>query len=197
MDLIMNREEKTDVLVLSKEAYKENVVNWLKTIVIGLNFCPFARKPFESNLVRIVCEEVVEEDAILELVLSELLKLEETDASEIETTVIALPKAYKDFNNFNSLLFVLNNVLELEGFEGIFQIASFHPAYQFAGTEIDDVGNFTNRSPYPILHILREDSLSRALDSHPDPDGIPDKNIRFLKSLSPEKLKDYFCYLYQ
>lgn len=193
----MNREEKTDVLVLSKEAYKENVVNWLKTIVIGLNFCPFARKPFESNLVRIVCEEVVEEDAILELVLSELLKLEETDASEIETTVIALPKAYKDFNNFNSLLFVLNNVLELEGFEGIFQIASFHPAYQFAGTEIDDVGNFTNRSPYPILHILREDSLSRALDSHPDPDGIPDKNIRFLKSLSPEKLKDYFCYLYQ
>lgn len=197
MDLIMNLEERPDGLAHTKAAYQKNVVNWLKTIVIGLNFCPFARKPFESNLVRIVCEEAVEEDAILELVLTELLKLEDTEASEIETTLIVLPKAYKDFHDFNGLLFVLNNVLELEGFEGIFQIASFHPAYQFAGTDIDDVENFTNRAPYPILHILREDSLSRVLDSHPDPDGIPDKNIRYLKDLSPEKLKDYFCYLYQ
>lgn len=197
MDLVMKSVEKADGLVTSKETYRKNVVNWLQTIVIGLNFCPFARKPFESNLVRIVCEEVVEEDAILELVLSELLTLEETEASQIETTLIVLPKAYRDFNDFNSLLYVLNDVLELEGFEGIFQIASFHPAYQFAGTDIDDVENFTNRAPYPILHILREDSLSRALDSHPDPDGIPDKNIRCLKSLSEEKIKEYFSYLFQ
>ena len=85
----------------------------------------------------------------------------------------------------------------MEGFEGMFQIASFHPAYQFAGTETDDVENFTNRAPYPILHLLREDSLSKALDQHPDPDGIPDKNIRLLKSLSESQLKDYFAYLYK
>lgn len=197
MDLIMKIVTNVVELSPSEEFYQNNVINWLKTIVIGLNFCPFARKPFESNLVRIVCEEVIEEDAILELVLSELINLEETTASEIETTLIALPKAYKDFNDFNGLLFVLNNILELEGFEGIFQIASFHPAYQFADTEINDVENFTNRAPYPILHILREDSLSIALDSHPDPDSIPVKNIKCLKSLSQEQLKNYFSYLYQ
>tara|TARA_R110001592_G_scaffold362052_1_gene674732 strand:- start:8014 stop:8571 length:558 start_codon:yes stop_codon:yes gene_type:complete len=179
------------------KTYHDNVIHWLKTIVIGLNFCPFARKPFESNCVRIVCEEFTEEDAILELVLVELNKLEETEASEIATTLIVLPRAYPDFHDFNSLLFVLNNVLEMEGFEGMFQIASFHPAYQFAGTETDDVENFTNRAPYPILHLLREDSLSKALDQHPDPDGIPDKNIRLLKSLSESQLKDYFAYLYK
>tara|TARA_R110001592_G_scaffold248308_1_gene510606 strand:- start:81919 stop:82473 length:555 start_codon:yes stop_codon:yes gene_type:complete len=177
------------------ESYHENVIDWLKKIVIGLNFCPFARKPFESNQVRIICDEITEEDAILELVLTELIRLEETEASEIETTLIVLPKAYPDFHDFNSLLFVLNNVLGLEGFEGMFQIASFHPAYQFAGTETDDVENYTNRAPYPILHLLREESLSSALDHHPDPDGIPDKNIRYLKSLSEAQLKTYFSYL--
>ena len=197
MDSIMKNANKDEELNSSKEAYQNNVINWLRTIVIGMNLCPFARKPFESSLVRIVCEEVVDEDAILELVLSELLNLEDTSASEVETTLIVLPKAYANFNDFNSLLYVLNNVLELEGFEGIFQIASFHPAYQFADTHIDDAENFTNRAPYPILHLIREDSLSAALDSHPNPDGIPDKNIRHLKSLSQEQLKDYFSYLYQ
>lgn len=181
----------------ASKTYREDVIQWLKTIVIGLNFCPFARQPFESNRVRIVCEEFTEEDAILELVLDELIKLEETEASEIETTLIVLPKVYPDFNDFNSLLFVLNNVLEMEGFEGIFQIANFHPAYQFADTEAHDVGNYTNRAPYPILHLLREDSLSHALDKHPDPDGIPDKNILCLKSLSESQLRDYFSYLYK
>jgi hypothetical protein len=188
---------KQDDLQPTTAVYQQSVINWLKTIVIGLNFCPFARKPFESNCVRIVCEEVIEEDAILELVLAELIKLEDTTASEIETTLIVLPKAYQDFNDFNGLLYVLNNVLELEGFEGIFQIASFHPSYQFAGTDIDDVENFTNRAPYPILHLLREDSLTKAIDSHPDPDGIPDKNISRLKSLTEEQLRSYFSYLYQ
>ncbi len=179
-----------------QETYQEKVIHWLTTIVIGLNFCPFARKPFESDLVRIICEEVTEEDAILELVLAELIKLEESKASEIETTLIVLPKAFPDFNDFNSLLFVLNNVLELEGFEGVFQIASFHPAYQFAGTDVTDVENYTNRAPYPILHLLREDSLTQALEQHPDPDGIPDNNITKLQSFSTTQIKDYFSYLY-
>ncbi|MFT6907850.1 MAG: hypothetical protein ACJAS1_004537 [Oleiphilaceae bacterium] len=179
------------------KTYNDDVIHWLKTIVIGLNFCPFARKPFESNCVRIVCEEYTQEDAILELVLLELNKLEETKASEIETTLIVLPKAYPDFHDFNSLVFVLNNVLELEGFEGIFQIASFHPAYQFAGTDTDDIENYTNRAPYPVLHLIREESISFALELHPDPDGIPDKNILCLKSLSVTQLKDYFSYLYK
>ncbi len=179
------------------EAYNENVISWLKTIVIGLNFCPFARKPFESNLVRIVCNEASKEDEILELVLSELITLEESKASEIETTLIVLPKAYPNFHDFNSLLYVLNNVIELEGFEGVFQIASFHPEFQFSDTEVSDVENYTNRAPYPILHLLREDSLSKVLDLHPDPDGIPYKNIERLKSFTVTELKDYFSYLFK
>ena len=179
------------------DTYEDNVIHWLKTIVIGLNFCPFARKPFESNLVRIVCHEATNEDAILELVLTELIKLEECKASEIETTLIALPKAYPNFYEFNSLLYVLNNVIEMEGFEGIFQIASFHPEFQFSDTEVTDVENYTNRAPYPILHLLREDSLSKVLDLHPDPDGIPYKNIDRLKSFTAIEIKDYFSYLFK
>src|SRR5690554_2421955 len=120
MDTFMSNAEHSNKELSLKENYQENILQWLKAVVIGLNFCPFARKPFESNLVRIVCEEVVEEDAILELVLRELIKLEETKPAELETTLIALPCAYKDFNDFNSLLYVLNDVLELEGFEGVF-----------------------------------------------------------------------------
>lgn len=177
------------------EKYKEKVLYWLKTIVIGLNFCPFAKKPFDSNRVRIVCNETIEEDVILEIVLAELIKLEESKSSELETTLIALPNAYPDFHDFNGLLYVLNNVIEMEGFEGIFQIASFHPAYQFSGTQVDDVENYTNRAPYPILHLIREDSISIALEQHPDPDSIPDKNIKRLQSLSQSQLKDYFSFL--
>lgn len=178
------------------EDYRYEVINWVQSVVIGLNLCPFARKPFEAQQVRIVCEQVSEEDAVLEVVLRELLLLEKTPAEEIETTLIALPDAYPSFNDFNSVLFVLNEVLELEGFEGMFQIASFHPHYQFAGTQIDDVENFTNRSPYPIIHIIREESVSKALDIHPDPDAIPDNNIHHLNAMSESEFKSVFSYLF-
>lgn len=177
-------------------AYEDNVIGWIQNIVVGLNLCPFARKPFESHQVRIVCEEVTEEDAILEVVLRELCLLEDTPAQELETTLIALPKAYANFNEFNSLLYVLNEVLVLEGFEGVFQIASFHPHYQFAGTHTDDLENFTNRAPYPIIHLIREDSVSAALDSHPDPDSIPENNIKRLESMSASEVKALFSYLF-
>lgn len=181
----------------AQSVYERDVISWIKNIVIGLNFCPFARRPFESQQVSIICEEVSEEDAVLEVVLRELLRLEKTVADDLETTLIVLPKAYACFNEFNSLLFVLNEVLVLEGFEGIFQIASFHPKYQFADTEYDDVENFTNRSPYPIVHLIREESVSAALDSHPDPDAIPDNNINRLKLMPEEELKALFSYLFK
>ena len=177
-------------------AYEKNVLSWIQNIVVGLNLCPFARKPFEANLVSIVCEEVTEEDAILEVVLRELCRLEDTSAEELETTLIALPKAYSCFNAFNSLLYVLNEVLVLEGFEGVFQIASFHPDYQFSGTQTNDLENYTNRSPYPIIHLIREDSVSVALDSHPDPDAIPENNIKRLASMSDADIKTLFSYLF-
>lgn len=184
-------------MTIGSEQYKEKVLLWLQEIVIGLNLCPFARKPFESNLVRIVCEEKATEDDILEIVLKELLYLENTTSADTETTLIVLPNAYPDFNDFNSLLFVLNEVLEMEGFVGMFQIASFHPEYQFADTQKQDYENYTNRSPYPILHLLREESLSIAIDQHPDPDGIPHTNIQRLNNFSESQIKEYFSYLFQ
>lgn len=174
-----------------------NTKAWLETIVIGMNFCPFARKPFESELVRLTCSAAEKDDDILEVVLEELNRLEDSSSSDLETTLIIFPDIYPDFEAFNSLLYVLNEMLVLEGFEGIFQIASFHPNYQFAGTEKHDVDNYTNRAPYPIIHLLREDSVSEALDKHPDPDNIPMQNIQRLQSLSEQELKTYFSYLYK
>lgn len=174
-----------------------NTKAWLETIVIGMNFCPFARKPFESELVRLTCSAAEKDDDILEVVLEELNRLEDSSSSDLETTLIIFPDIYPDFDAFNSLLYVLNEMLVLEGFEGIFQIASFHPNYQFAGTEKHDVDNYTNRAPYPIIHLLREESVSEALDKHPDPDNIPMQNIQRLQSLSEQELKTYFSYLYK
>lgn len=172
------------------------VRNWIEQVVIGLNFCPFARKPYDEKRVSIVINNATEDDAILETVLSELLRLENSTASELETTLIVLPDAYPDFMEFNSLLHVLNNVLEIEGFEGMFQIASFHPDYQFAGTEPDARENFTNRAPFPILHLIREDSIEKVLALHPDPDSIPENNIKRLNQLSEDQLNAYFAYLF-
>ena len=172
------------------------VRTWIEQVVIGLNFCPFARKPYDENRVRIVLDYATDDDAILEAVLKELLSLESTTASELETTLIVLPNAYPDFIEFNSLLHVLNDVLEIEGFEGIFQIASFHPHYQFAGTQADSRENFTNRAPFPILHLIREDSIEQVLALHPDPDSIPDNNIKRLNQLSESQLSTYFAYLF-
>lgn len=172
------------------------VRNWIEQVVIGLNFCPFARKPYDEKRVSIVIDHATEDDAILEVVLKELLNLENSTASKLETTLIVLPNAYHDFIEYNSLLHVLNNVLELEGFEGVFQIASFHPHYQFAGTQPEARENFTNRAPFPILHLIREDSIEKVLALHPDPDSIPETNIKRLNQLSEAQLSSYFAYLF-
>lgn len=177
-------------------SYVNEVQDWIKQVVIGLNFCPFARKPFEEQRVSIVVDHTKEDDGILEVVLRELNRLESSSSDQLETTLIVLPDVYHDFMAFNSLLHVLNEVLEFEGFTGIFQIASFHPHYQFAGTQPDDRENLTNRAPYPMLHLLREDSIEQVLSMHPDPDGIPDANIQRLNQLSESQLKAYFSYLF-
>jgi hypothetical protein len=178
------------------ELILQAVNDWIRQIVIGLNLCPFARKPVEDKRVSIIISHATDNDAILEVVLQALLALENTPASELETSLIVLPEAYSDFIEFNDILHVLNNVLELEGFEGMLQIASFHPRYQFAGTRAGDRENYTNRAPYPILHLIREESVEQALASHPDPDAIPENNIRRLQQLSEDEFRTLFSYLF-
>jgi hypothetical protein len=128
--------------------------------------------------------------ALLELLLYELRYLTSALPTETETTLIVLTGMYADFEEYNDFLYVADAAVEELMLEGILQVASFHPDYQFADIEPDDVANYTNRSPYPMLHLLREDSITRAIETYPDTDSIPDNNIETLRRLGIEALRN-------
>ena len=155
--------------------------HWVRQVVVGLNFCPFARREIESDRVRYsVCDSTKKKD-VLESFLSEC-RLLDSDP-DIETTLFILPGGYSDFSAYLGLLELLQQLLEMEGYEGIYQLASLHPEYCFEGEDIDDPANFTNRSPYPMIHVLRESSLERALAKYPHPEQIPENNVRLAREL--------------
>ena len=161
---------------------------WITRVVVGLNLCPFARKPLENNQVRITVSNAHNTAALLEDLHAELSLLESKPASEIETTVIAISEMLGDFADYNDFLDLAEGLLDRFGWEGQFQIASFHPDYQFDGNGAEDAENYTNRSPWPALHLLREDSLEQAVDSHPDPEQIPDRNIAAMNAIGQPAL---------
>ena len=169
------------------------VRQWLETIVIGLNLCPFAALPLRAGRVRIQVSDCRDELALLTELQLELTRLSETPATELETTIIAIPQMFTDFLDYNDFLEKVDDLLDHFEWSGEYQVASFHPQYQFAGTEVDDVENFTNRSPVPLLHILREDSVEAAIESHADIDSIPPANIRRLRELTPAQLRALFA----
>jgi hypothetical protein len=168
---------------------------WLDSVVIGLNLCPFAGKPVREGRVRICVSEAADELELLTELQFELRKLDETPPAQLETTIIAIPQLLADFADYNDFLDQVDALLEQFEWAGDYQVASFHPLYQFAGTMPQDAENLTNRAPYPLLHLLREDSVEAALDSHPDPDRIPEDNIRRMRELSAEQRKQLFGYL--
>ena len=161
---------------------------WLEKIVIGCNFCPFAAKPFFQDKIRYRVVASAQKKDILEALVRECSWLEEN--AETETSLLILPEGYEKFDAYLDLLDIAEQLLEKEGFEGIFQLASFHPDYRFAGSKADDAANYTNRSPYPILHLLKEESIEKALEKFPDPDKIPDKNIAFAREKGLEYMKN-------
>ena len=154
-------------------------------MVIGLNLCPFATGVFRKGQVKFVVSEATDDEMLLADLVKEIDYLVNTSPETTDTTLLIHPHVMSNFEDYIDFL----DIAEAE-LEGIIQIASFHPDYQFFGTEKDDVTNYTNRSPYPILHLLREESLSKAIDSHPDPEGIPEKNIELMERLGLEKVKD-------
>ena len=168
------------------------VRRWLETIVIGLNLCPFAARPFRAGQVRIVVSDAKDELALLTELQLELKRLDETPAAELETTLIAIPQLLADFLDYNDFLERVDDLLDHFEWSGEYQVASFHPQYQFAGTQPDDVENLTNRSPVPMLHILREDSVEAAVESHPDAEGIPPANIERIRALTAAQLQALF-----
>jgi hypothetical protein len=163
------------------------VRRWVETLVVGLNLCPFAKREWVKNRVRCSVSEAETEEQLLVDLQAELELLNRDDA--IETTLLIHPKVLKEFYDYNQFLDYADSLLAQMRLRGVYQIASFHPDYQFGGTEPDDVENYTNRSPYPLLHLIREESLERAISNYPDSDKIPERNIELLNSLGRDKIR--------
>ncbi|GHB23866.1 DUF1415 domain-containing protein [Salinicola rhizosphaerae] len=152
---------------------------WLQTFVVGHDICPFAGREFRRRAIRYAVSAGDAMEAMLEALVAECQRLDSTP--EIETTLLIFPRGLEDFDDYLELLSLAEALLDSLGYEGIYQLASFHPDYVFDGAERDDPANFTNRAPFPTLHLLREASLERALRHHDDPEGIPARNIDLLR----------------
>lgn len=161
---------------------------WVEDVVVGYNLCPFAKRELVRNRVRFVVSEAVTEDELLQALHAELQRLD--DEPEIETTLLIHPGVLRDFGLYNEFLDAADGLLAYLDMEGVYQIASFHPDYQFAETEPDAAENYTNRSPFPMLHLLREASLEAAIDSYPDVDEIPQRNIELMEKLGEDKMRN-------
>jgi uncharacterized protein len=160
--------------------------HWLTRAVIGLNLCPFAKSVHVKGQIRYVVSEARSvEDVVVELT-DELRLLRDTDPQNIDTTLYITPEAFADFAEYNDALYFAERLLDELGLAGELQIASFHPQYQFEGTEREDISNYTNRAPYPTFHLLREASIDRAVAAFPDAADIYDRNIETLERLGRE-----------
>jgi hypothetical protein len=160
---------------------------WVKSVVVGLHLCPFAKRELALGRVRFAVSGAKTEDGLL-LALEDELKLLGRDAS-VETTLLIHPQVLQDFNDYNQFLHLSDRLLTELQLDGVFQIASFHPDYQFSGADRDAAENYSNRSPWPMLHILREESVEKAIAAYADIEQIPARNIALLESLGAEQLK--------
>ena len=172
--------ELTDDVVLA------DTRRWIEKAVIGLNLCPFAKAVYVKNQVRIVVSRARHLDAFLDELDRELDLLRDTPPEQVDTTLLVHPTLFPDFEVFNDFLNVVDDVVAEHELEGVIQVAPFHPAFQFEGTAPDDVTNCTNRSPYPTLHLLREDSVERAVASGDDVDTIVERNQARLRALGAQ-----------
>lgn len=162
---------------------------WVETFVLGLNLCPFARHPYKAGKIRFIVFEGKDIEHLTETVVREIAYLDRTPPSVCETTLIIIRDFLGEFDEYLDYLEVAEYVLEQINMEGVFQVASFHPDYQFEGTMPHDAENFTNRSPYPMLHLLREESVERAIEAYPEVGDIPAQNILTMNELGAEKIK--------
>jgi hypothetical protein len=168
---------------------ERHIRTWLDEFVVGLNLCPFARPQLGAPNLRIaICEDT--EPALMQRVfLRELDLLQSSAESDIATTLLAFPQALANFDDYLDFLDQAQDLLAESGLEGLVQLASFHPHYRFEGEPPGAASHFSNRAPYPLLHLLREDMLSRVLEDFPDPQQIPDRNIQTLGDIGTQELE--------
>ncbi len=172
------KKQKADVIVLGSHSK-----NWLEKAVIGLNLCPFAKSVYIKNQVHYVASNTHDLQIFRQILIDELHALVESKPEQRDMTLIMATGCLQNFLDFNDFLDLADDVLEFLELDGIIQIASFHPEYQFADTEVDDITNYTNRAPYPTLHLLREESIDKAVEVFPDADVIFNNNMKTLQSL--------------
>jgi uncharacterized protein len=172
---------------MESETIVHVVRRWVEDLVVALNLCPFAKHELASNRIRFVVSEAKTDKQLLTALTAELTLL--SDNAAVETTLLIHPDFLQDFFDYNDFLDNVDELLRHMELEGVYQVASFHPDYQYAGTAADDVENYTNRSPYPLLHILREASLTKSIAAYPDVEKIPVRNIEKMNSLGRENVQ--------
>lgn len=160
---------------------------WITEVVIGCNFCPFAAREVKLDRVRYEVTDTNDLAIALELLINECRRLDENP--NIETTLLIFSQGFASFDDYLGLVSLAEQTLKHHRYEGVYQVASFHPFYCFDGEAEDDAANYTNRSPHPMLHLLREESIEKALEKYPDPDSIPERNIEFTRKKGEAYMK--------
>jgi len=161
--------------------------NWVRSVIIGFNFCPFAKRELESETIHFQVSHESGLEACLHELIQECQRLDEHP--EIETTLLIFANAFQNFDDYLDLVELANALIADQDYEGIYQLASFHPQYCFDAEAANDAANYTNRSPYPMLHLIREASLEKALANYPDPESIPERNIEFAREKGLDEMK--------
>ena len=174
-------------MVVNEDKIKQATRKWLETIVIDLNLCPFAKTEYLNKRVRFSVSAAESQERLLQDLVIELAVLNKR--ADLQTTMLITPNNLQKFDTYNQFLDFTDALLAQMKLEGVFQIASFHPDYQFAGTKTTDVENYTNRSPYPVLHILREASVEKAVKAHPNTEQIAQENIKRLREIGLSEMK--------
>jgi hypothetical protein len=180
---------------IQTQAIEQQTRQWLQDVVIGLQLCSFAKAPFQKEQIRFVVSQANNEEELIEELINECHHLDAD--SKTETTLIICANLLNDFFDFCQLLNWADSTLKSNQWKGVYKLANFHPQYQFAGCKYDDPQNLTNRAPFPILHLLREDSLSKVLEKYPEPELIPKNNIEKMHQLSIDEQYKYFHYLFK
>lgn len=162
---------------------------WLSEFVVGLNLCPFARPVVTSDTLRVVVCLAEGEEGVAKALLDEIDFIQRVSETEVATTLLIYPKALTQFDDYLAFLDGAELLLEEVNLNGVLQLASFHPDYRFAGESIDAASHYTNRAPFPMIHLLREDMVTRALETFPSPEQIPERNIQILKDLGVEHIQ--------
>lgn len=174
------------VLNNDKKAIEAATLDWVQRVVIGLNLCPFANAVLKSDNIALVTETSTDMAVVLDSLAKQFYAV--SSGPQDGTTLLILPEGFSDFETYLDLVDLANDLLADLDFEGHLQLATFHPQYQFSDSDFDDAANYTNRSPYPMLHLLQEAAVEKAVEKHPDTDAIPERNMALLREMDSEEL---------